>query len=113
MVMTSTHDIDAEKQRYASELAEYTRRQWDMARRSLELAQSQPKDRSSPKGGRSPGRDSQSSAGGRVSQGGWPALVSGKSVADECAGIQSHDYAHRSHMRGGGIAHENRAVAAQ
>lgn len=28
-------------------------------------------------------------------------------------GIQSHDYAHRSHRRGGSIAHEGRAVAAQ
>ncbi|EKM60861.1 uncharacterized protein PHACADRAFT_247060 [Phanerochaete carnosa HHB-10118-sp] len=40
--MTSSHhhDVDAEKQRYSSELAAYTRRQWDMARRSLELNQS-------------------------------------------------------------------------
>ncbi|KIP11433.1 hypothetical protein PHLGIDRAFT_27915 [Phlebiopsis gigantea 11061_1 CR5-6] len=95
MIMTSTHDIDAEKQRYASELADYTRRQWAMARQSFDQNQPQSKDRSSPKDGRSPTRGSQSSAESRTSQ-----------------GIQSHDYGHRSHMRGGSIAHENRAVAA-
>ncbi|GJE87768.1 hypothetical protein PsYK624_038510 [Phanerochaete sordida] len=94
MIMTSSqhNDLDAEKQRYASELAAYTRRQWDTARRSLELNQSPQQAQSN--GAARSASDAQTSST-RGSQ-----------------GIQSHDYAQRSHRRGGSIAHENRAVAA-
>lgn len=44
MLMTATRDIEAQKQRYASELAAHTRNQWDMARQALESQKSQPKE---------------------------------------------------------------------
>ena len=40
--MTTPLDADQQRLRYANELAEYTRRQWDIARQSLEHSRSQP-----------------------------------------------------------------------
>lgn len=113
MIMTSTRDIDVERQRYAQELAEYTRRQWDVARRSAELSDAQPKDKPMQNGSRTPGRRDSQSSSSRGSQGALYSSMKASRIVDEVPGIQSHDYAHRSHRRGGGIAHENRVVAAQ
>lgn len=113
--MTSSHhyDVDAEKQRYSSELAAYTRRQWDVARRSLELNQSSPQAAQSNGVAHASTRDSQFSDSSRSSQGQSFSSAKESGIADDsCAGIQSHDYAQRSHRRGGSLAHENRAIAA-
>jgi hypothetical protein len=107
--MTST-DVEQQRQRYANELAEYTRRQWDMARRSLERSRSPPDEKAQPNGQLSPSKDnSRASQGQRFREIVW---VEGMWDDQHVAGIQSHDYAHRSHRRGGNIAHEGRAVAA-
>ncbi|KAI0094581.1 hypothetical protein BDY19DRAFT_29115 [Irpex rosettiformis] len=92
MIMTTTSDVEQQRLRYASELAEYTRRQWDMARQSLEHTSSQPQEKN-----------------------GCSGSTSSSPLKDiSCAsqGIQSHDYARRSHRRGGNIAHESRSIAA-
>lgn len=120
MVMTSssTYNLDAEKQRYAHELAEYTRRQWDMARRSLELSQSQKESNGSQNGTASPSsassRSSQASGGAGASHGECSPRLEQSRMANDDAGLQSHDYATRSHRRGGDIGREGRAgIAAQ
>ncbi|KAI0702468.1 hypothetical protein BC835DRAFT_1411023 [Cytidiella melzeri] len=86
--MTTTTEVEQQRQRYATELAEYTRRQWDMARQSLDRVRSNDKPQSN--GHSSPPKDNS-----RAPQ-----------------GIQSHDYAHHPHRRGANVAHEGRVVAA-
>ena len=112
MIMTSTthHDLDAEKQRYANELAAYTRRQWDVARRSLELNQSRPKENGSQSDASSSSSQSSSTRGSQGTHF-YPIVWDGCQTIHG-AGMQSRDYAHRSHMRGGSMSHESRAVAA-
>ncbi|KAI0343942.1 hypothetical protein BDW22DRAFT_1427607 [Trametopsis cervina] len=98
--MTAQSDVETQRQRYANELAEYTRRQWDLARQSLEQRRG---------GGGVPNAHSNNRE--KHGQNGRDKESSGRGGAGS-QGIQSHDYAHRSHRRGGGIAHESRAVAA-
>lgn len=43
-IIRSMPSDETHRQRYARELAEYTHRQWDMARRALERANSPPKE---------------------------------------------------------------------
>ncbi len=70
MLMTSTRDVEAQKLRYADELAAYTRRQWDMARQSLEVNGDQRTGKSSlPNGRASPSNGSRDSSRSRTSQG--------------------------------------------
>ncbi|KAI0076255.1 hypothetical protein K474DRAFT_1663234 [Panus rudis PR-1116 ss-1] len=89
---TDVRSVEAQKQRYSRELAAYTLRQWDVARRSLEqnrglAGQSQSHSSNLSR------RDSNNNSSSRTSQ-----------------GIQSIDYARRSHRSAGGIGHEGRTV---
>ncbi|KAH9937443.1 uncharacterized protein B0H18DRAFT_970634 [Fomitopsis serialis] len=78
-----THSVETQKQRYSRELAEYTSRQWDVARQAMNSEKAKDASRrTSPPKDKSP----------RSSQ-----------------GIQSIDYASRSFSGGN---HEGRAIAA-
>ncbi|KAH8100511.1 hypothetical protein BXZ70DRAFT_1008011 [Cristinia sonorae] len=82
-MIAAIHDIQAveiQKERYSRELAAYTLKQWDMARRSLEVARQQQDGK---KSSRSSSRRRSATPDSRSSRG--------------SEGIQAADYARRSH----------------
>ena len=112
MIMTTSRDMDAQRQRYADELAAYTRRQWMLAQQALELSRAQGTDKPP---SQQNGRKRDESQTGRSSQG--QKIHPSQAVrffdgVNAIAGIQSHDYAHRSRRHGGNVGHDSRAVAA-
>lgn len=83
--MATAHAVDVQKQRYSKELAEYTYRQYDQARQSVDGG----KQRSSPP----------SSHASSPSRNGQPSITlshSLGSVANGFPGVQVADYARRS-----------------
>ncbi|TCD70080.1 hypothetical protein EIP91_005062 [Steccherinum ochraceum] len=107
-MMTAIHDIQAtelQKERYSRELAAYTLKQWDTARRSLELSRSQ-RDKS-----KSPSRRSETPSPDATRARASSRAADGSAHLPATAGVQSVDYARRSHKRTtNGVGHESRTV---
>ncbi len=64
--MTAASDVEQQRLRYANELAEYTRRQWDMARQSLDRTRPQTQDKPLSNGRSSPSKDSSRASQGQI-----------------------------------------------